>query len=112
MNSDIAEKGQAFNPEQLLSLIIDKIKEYNKIAGEAVADESNNNNNNEEEEDQTQNEQENIYIGLILLTGKIIDNFDISFSEKIVEQKSLIDEIFVHFLFASVFKQENKNSLE
>lgn len=42
---------------------------------------------------------------MIQLTGKIIDNFDISFSEKIVEQKNLIDEIFVKFLFSSVFKQ-------
>jgi hypothetical protein len=47
-----------------------------------------------------------------LLTGKIIDNFDISFSEKIVESKNLIDEIFTHFLFASVFKQEGSNSLD
>jgi hypothetical protein len=46
------------------------------------------------------------------LTGKIIDNFDISFSEKIVESKNLIDEIFVQFLFASVFKQEGKDSLD
>jgi hypothetical protein len=55
-------------------------------------------------------EQEEIYIGLIQLTGKIIDNFDISFSEKIVEQKNLIDEIFVQFLFSSVFKQTEKSS--
>jgi hypothetical protein len=40
-------------------------------------------------------EKENIYIGLIQLTGKIIENFDISFSEKIVASKNLIDEIFV-----------------
>lgn len=62
---------------------------------------------NEDEEstaNQEVSEQENIYIGLIQLTGKIIDNFDISFSEKIVESKNLIDEIFVQFLFASVFK--------
>jgi hypothetical protein len=29
-------QGEAFNPEQLLSLIIDKIKEYNKLATEAA----------------------------------------------------------------------------
>jgi hypothetical protein len=46
------------------------------------------------------------------LTGKIIDNFDISFSEKIVEQKSLIDEIFVNFLFKSAFSQESQNGLD
>lgn len=57
-------------------------------------------------------EQEQIYIGLIQLTGKIIENFDISFSEKIVEQKSLIDEIFVKFLFASVFQQDSQNNTD
>jgi ubiquitin carboxyl-terminal hydrolase 34 len=57
-------------------------------------------------------EQEQIYIGLIQLTGKIIDNFDISFSEKIVEQKNLIDEIFVKFLFASIFQQDSQNSTD
>jgi ubiquitin carboxyl-terminal hydrolase 34 len=29
-----------------------------------------------------------------------------------VESKNLIDEIFIHFLFASVFKQDDKNSLD
>lgn len=29
-------QGEAFNPEQLLSLIIDKIKEYNKLATESA----------------------------------------------------------------------------
>jgi hypothetical protein len=48
---------------------------------------------------------EDIYIGLIQLAGKIIDNFDIRFSEQIVEQKNLIDEIFVRFLFSSVFAE-------
>ena len=56
-------------------------------------------------------EQEQIYIGLIQLTGKIIDNFDITFSEKIVAQKNLIEEIFVKFLFSSVFKQTDSNEL-
>jgi len=30
----ISQSQEAFNPEQLLSLIIDKIKEYNKSASE------------------------------------------------------------------------------
>ena len=88
-----------FNPETLLGLIIDKIKEYNRMESTAATD---NNNNGE----QCSSEQEDIYIGLIQLTGKIIDNFDISFSEKVVEQKNLIDEIFVRFLFSSVFNQD------
>jgi hypothetical protein len=55
-------------------------------------------------------EMENKYIGLIQLTGKIIDNFDISFSERIIEDKKLIDEIFIKFLFASVFNQDEASS--
>ncbi len=54
---------------------------------------------------------ESIYIGLLQLTGKIIDNFDITKCEKVVESKRLIDEIFVNFLFKAVFDQggdENK----
>lgn len=53
-------------------------------------------------------DQESIYIGLIQLTGKIIDNFDISLTERLVESKHLIDEIFVKFLFASVFQSQQK----
>jgi hypothetical protein len=34
------QQGEAFNPEQLLSLIIDKIKEYNKLATEASTSDS------------------------------------------------------------------------
>jgi len=49
---------------------------------------------------------------LIQLTGKIIDNFDISFTEKIVTQKNLIDEIFVNFLFKSAFSNDSENSLD
>ena len=48
-------------------------------------------------------EAESIYIGLLQLAGKIIDNFDIKLCEHVVEQKQLIDEIFVNFLFKSVF---------
>lgn len=84
----------------MLGLIIDKIKEYNKLASESSQDEES------EVDPAVAQEQENIYIGLIQLTGKIIDNFDISFSEHMIEDKKLIDEIFVKFLFASVFKKE------
>ena len=45
------------------------------------------------------------------MTGKIIDSFDISYTEHIVESKSLIDEIFVKFLFASVFNSEALNDI-
>jgi len=41
--------------------------------------------------------------GLIKLTAKIIGTVDKSLSEKIVQEKDLINEIFKEFLFASVF---------
>lgn len=100
-------KSDVFNPESLLALIIDKIKEYNQVAA------TNESNNDEVSAIKASSqEQEEIYIGLIQLTSKIIDNFDISFTEKIVEQKSLIDEIFVNFLFKTAFSQDNANSLD
>ena len=50
-------------------------------------------------------------IGLVQLTGKIIAKVDKSLSEKIVQEKDLINEIFKEFLFSSVFStQNNKNS--
>lgn len=97
---------QVFDPIELLSSIIDKIKEYNDLSNNANALTA----QGEEEQnkgDKQVSEQEEIYIGLLQLTGKIIDNFDISLTEKIVEQKNLIDEIFSKFLFASVFKQSD-----
>jgi hypothetical protein len=85
-----------FNPETLLSVIIDKIKDYNQLASRKA--------------DSTNSGEEGIYIGLVQLTGKIIDNFDIRMCERIVEHKSLIDEIFVKFLFASVFSQSKETA--
>lgn len=105
VSADSSLQQEAFNPEQLLILIIDKIKEYNKLAQSIQGEQTGTTTSTIEgdiDSDEV-SEQENIYIGLIQLTGKIIDNFDISFSEQIVESKSLIDEIFVNFLFASVF---------
>ena len=91
--------GAALDPEQLLSQIIDKIKEYNTLnQSKASGKETVSNGPSPSNED-----QESIYIGLIQLTGKIFDNFDIRMSERLVESKNLIDEIFVNFLFSSVF---------
>ena len=39
---------------------------------------------------------ESIYIGLLQLTGKIIDNFDIRLCEQVVEQKQLIDDCLLY----------------
>lgn len=71
-------------------MIIDRIKDYNKLAQSTATS-------------GTQEDQEGIYVGLVQLTGKIIDNFDIKMSERLVESKNLINEIFTNFLFASIF---------
>lgn len=48
-------------------------------------------------------------IGLIELTGKIIATVDTKLSEKIVQEKDLVNEIFKEFLFASVFQANTSN---
>lgn len=122
-----------FDPETLLSQIIDKIKIYNRASQKEVGASSLKINVSEPlrgkvdsplstsvlspaiSEQQSKNllteDAESIYIGLLQLTGKIIDNFDIKMCERIVEQKSLIDEIFVNFLFKTVFDQGKKDEL-
>lgn len=52
---------------------------------------------------------ESIYIGLLQLAGKIIDNFDIAKCEQVVARKQLVEEIFGNFLFKSVFDQGTKS---
>ena len=75
--------------------LINKIKEYNKAYKEGGKQDD----SNKSDLGATEDDIENIYIGLINLMGKIIDNFDIKYSEKIVEDNNLIEEIFARFLF-------------
>ena len=90
------DKSIAFNPKDLLGLIIDQIIDYNKKAyQELVAP--------DDEVRKLTDDDEQIYIGLISLTSKIFDNFDLSFCETVASEKNLIKEIFANFLFASVF---------
>jgi len=73
------ESESGFNPEQLLSHIIDKIKEYNQMALELNAIEANDGGDADEDNGgNSTSEVESVYVGLIQLTSKIIDNFDIS----------------------------------
>jgi hypothetical protein len=44
-----------------------------------------------------------VLVGLINLTGKILQNVDAEASAKIVEQKELVKEIFQETLFASYY---------
>lgn len=53
--------------------------------------------------EQIAEERELLQDGLIKLTAKIIGTVDKTLSEKIVQEKDLINEIFKEFLFSSVF---------
>ena len=49
-------------------------------------------------------EQERLLVGLISLTGKIIAKADKAVSDRIIEEKDLIGQIFREFLFASYYQ--------
>ena len=49
-------------------------------------------------------EREKMLVGLIDLTGKILQNVSPEASARIVEEKQLIREIFHEFLFAAYYK--------
>lgn len=61
--------------------------------------------------EQQAQDRENLRIGLVLLTGKLINKVDKELSEKIVREKNLIEEIFKEFLFASVFNAASTQTL-
>lgn len=86
-----------FDPETLLSFIIDKIRsqKQNSISTE-----------NDEDEiiaKEKADINEKFRIGLIHLMCKIITKVAAEVSEKIVQEKDLISEIFREFLFASFY---------
>lgn len=97
----VAEK-DLFDAEDLLGKIIDKIRADKKETSNSKAKDE----VDEITAQQQAHDKENLMIGLVLLTGKIIAKVDKELSEKIVREKDLINEIFKEFLFASVF---NKN---
>ena len=98
-----SEESDLFDPEQLLSQIIDKIRaDKAKISDEHI--------DNEIDETvlaEQAVEKERLMIGLVQLTGKIIAKVNKTLSEKIVQEKDLINEIFKEFLFSSVFSLQN-----
>ncbi len=87
------EESQIFDPEVLLSFIIDKIRSLKQTSGATE----------EEEDDIFAKEKlelnEKFRIGLIQLLCKIITKVEAHISEKIVKEKDLIKEIFREFLF-------------
>lgn len=98
------EEKELFDPERLLSQIIDKIR----------SDKAQKVDDGSEVDDAVLQEQavekERLMVGLIQLTGKIITKVDQALSEKIVKDKDLINEIFKEFLFSSVFNNQSSNS--
>ena len=55
-------------------------------------------------------EQERLLCGLVTLTGKIIAKADKSVSDRIIQEKDLIGQIFKEFLFASYFTAQKESS--
>ena len=55
-------------------------------------------------------EQERLLVGLISLTGKIIAKADKAVSDRIIQEKDLIGQIFKEFLFASYYQAQMENA--
>ena len=103
-----AEVAKVYNPEQLLSQIIDKIRsiqEASRLAKIPLADGEEAQRSEVDELKMAESAQENekMLIGLIKLTGKILQNVAAEASARIVEEKQLIKEIFQEFLFSSFY---------
>jgi hypothetical protein len=55
-------------------------------------------------------ERERLLVGLISLTEKIVAKVDATISERIVQEKDLVNEIFKEFLFPSSFSDSPENT--
>ncbi len=55
-------------------------------------------------------EQERLIVGLVTLTGKIIAKADKAVSDRIIQEKDLIGQIFREFLFASYYQATANNT--
>ena len=84
------ESKSDFDPKDLLTAIISKIKAINSGEDESSS--------------------ELTFTGMIRLMTKIIENFDISICEEIVIREGLIEEIFVKLIFKSVFEEGEKKT--
>ena len=101
-----ADSSAIYNPEDLLSQIIDKIKAQQKIKQEAGSEQVEETEEDEVKALELAAEQERLLVGLITLTGKIIAKADKSVSDRIIQDKDLIGQIFKEFLFASYFQAQ------
>lgn len=103
-----ANSAAIYDPEDLLNQIIDKIKAQKKLQGAEQVEQ-------ETEEDEVKalelaNEQERLLVGLITLTGKIIAKADKAVSDRIIQEKDLIGQIFKEFLFASYYQAQAESA--
>ena len=89
-----ADSSAIYNPEDLLSQIIDKIKAQQKIKQEAGSEQVEETEEDEVKALELAAEQERLLVGLITLTGKIIAKADKSVSDRIIQDKDLIGQIF------------------
>lgn len=92
-----SEEQNVFDPETLLSFIVDKIREQKQATTETDKDED------EIFAKEKADLREKFRIGLIQLMCKIITKVAAEVSEKIVQEKDLIREVFREFLFASFY---------
>ena len=99
------DSSSIYDPEDLLNQIIDKIKAQQKMKMEQAADA----NEDEVEAQELAAEQERLVTGLITLTGKIINKADKLVSDRIIQEKDLIGQIFKEFLFASYYQAQADN---
>lgn len=106
LKSSLSDTQDVFNPEDLLSQIIDKIRADQSAKKEAAKDRGDDDENDDAAAVEAAAEKEKLMVGLINLTSKIITKVDAQLSEKIVQEKDLINEIFKEFLFASVFNND------
>lgn len=98
-----ADSSAIYDPEDLLNQIIDKIKAQQKLKQEASAQQVEETEEDEVKALELAAEQERLLVGLITLTGKIIAKADKAVSDRIIQEKDLIGQIFKEFLFASYY---------
>jgi len=91
-----------YDPEKLLAQIIDEIKNNKKKSAEQALNEEEGSDEVKVAEMAAENDR--LMVGLINLTGKIIKNAKKEVSDRIIEEKDLISQIFREFLFASYYK--------
>lgn len=111
----LASKGpQVIDPEALLSSVIDQISAENQRASRARAE----GQMGEVGADTARTGSSGLFLGLITLAGKILDNFggrESAVNEQqelksLEQQKGLIDEIFTRFLFSVVFAVDDQGA--